>query len=112
MTNSITPNGPTDGAVRRSLGQRILAWFIADDPHPEYSRLDRMDGLGKSKGREFIVTSDDGLESRPVREAMLDAAARGIDVDVLVPKTGIARSFTPADVFEMFGAPAGSTPTA
>ena len=25
---------------------RILSWLVADDPHPEYSRLDRMDGLG------------------------------------------------------------------
>ena len=25
---------------------RTLSWLAVDDPHPEYSRLDRMDGLG------------------------------------------------------------------
>ncbi|WIB65396.1 hypothetical protein [Curtobacterium sp. MCBD17_040] len=36
-------------AVHRSLRNRfhawVAAWIVADDPHPEYSRLDRMDGL-------------------------------------------------------------------
>jgi hypothetical protein len=32
-------------AVRRTLRERLTGWLVADDPTPDYSRLDRMDGL-------------------------------------------------------------------
>lgn len=49
MLQRPTPNGrrtDTATAVRRTLRQRLAGWLIADDPNPEYSSLDRMDGLG------------------------------------------------------------------
>jgi hypothetical protein len=30
----------------RELWRRFVAFWIADDPDPEYSQLDRWDGLG------------------------------------------------------------------
>lgn len=54
MQHSTTLNGrrsATATAVRRTLRQRISGWVarnvIADDPTPEHSRLDRLDGLGR-----------------------------------------------------------------
>jgi len=29
----------------RRLWRRIVAWFVQDDPNPELSYLDRLDGL-------------------------------------------------------------------
>jgi hypothetical protein len=31
----------------RNTIRKFIAWFIADDPNPEYSRLDKLDGLGR-----------------------------------------------------------------
>ena len=52
MHQNTTTNGRRTSsatAVRRPLRDRINAWIarniIADDPNPEHSRLDRMDGL-------------------------------------------------------------------
>lgn len=107
--NSTTSNGPTDGiaptggAVRRPLRRRLFGWLIADDPNPEYSRLDRMDGLGRERGRDFIVTSDDGITSPAVQKAIAESASQGRDVTILDPKTGTAVTYTPADVLTPAG---------
>jgi hypothetical protein len=54
MQHSTTTNGrrsATATAVRRSLRERISGWLerniVADDPNPEHSRLDHLDGLGR-----------------------------------------------------------------
>jgi hypothetical protein len=117
-SSNTTPNGrqpdttSTPAAVRRPLRDRLFGWLIADDPNPEYSRLDRMDGLGTRAGRDFVIASDEPDKSVAVREALLSAASRGRDVCVLHPKTGESQTFTPADVFAKYGAPAGTGPTA
>lgn len=33
--------------LRAALAAWVARHIIADDPHPEYSRLDRLDGLGR-----------------------------------------------------------------
>lgn len=57
-----------------------LSRFIADDPAPEYSRLDRMDGLGSWEGKVAGPKTSLPIPAPEPRESVWHAIQGGLAV--------------------------------